>query len=91
VSVLGMCVLVACCTPPAHTILRTVTKDTIYCICEEIVTSIAPEDGRKSPKHVELKEHKLILNCIKLVNYFIFQNKMQGKTIQIKSGYNLII
>ena len=34
------------------------TKDTICCICKEIVTSIAPEDGRVSPKHVELKEHK---------------------------------
>ena len=34
------------------------TKDTICCICKEIVTSIAPEDGRISPKHVELKEHK---------------------------------
>ena len=30
----------------------------ICCICKEIVTSIAPEDGRISPKHVELKEHK---------------------------------
>ena len=34
------------------------TKDTICCICKETVTSIAPEDGRISPKHVELKEHK---------------------------------
>ena len=34
------------------------TKDTICCICKEIVTSIAPEDGLISPKHVELKEHK---------------------------------
>ena len=34
------------------------TKDTICCICKEIVTSIAPEDGRVSPKYVELKEHK---------------------------------
>ena len=34
------------------------TKDTIYCTRKEIVTSIAPEDGRMSPKHVELKEHK---------------------------------
>jgi len=34
------------------------TKDTICCICKEIVTSIASEDGRISPKHVELKEHK---------------------------------
>ena len=46
---------------------------TICCICKEIVTSIAPEDGRISPKHVELKEHKWILNCIKLVNHFIFR------------------
>ena len=28
------------------------TKDTICCICKEIVTSVAPEDGRISPKHV---------------------------------------
>ena len=34
------------------------TKDTICCICKEIVTSIAPEDGRVSPEHVELKVHK---------------------------------
>ena len=34
------------------------TKDTICCICKETVTSIAPEDGRISPKYVELKEHK---------------------------------
>ena len=34
------------------------TKGTICCICKEIVTSIAPEGGRISPKHVELKEHK---------------------------------
>jgi len=34
------------------------TKDTICCICKETVTSIALEDGRISPKHVELKEHK---------------------------------
>ena len=33
------------------------TKDTICCICKEIVTSITPEDGRISRKHVELKEH----------------------------------
>ena len=33
------------------------TKDTICCICKEIVTSIAPEDGRISPKHAELKIH----------------------------------
>ena len=31
---------------------------TICCICKETVTSIAPEDGRVSPKHVELKVHK---------------------------------
>ena len=30
----------------------------------------------------QVKEHKQILNCIKLVNYFIFQIKMQGKTTQ---------
>ena len=30
----------------------------VCCICKDIVTSIAPEDGRISPKHVELKEHK---------------------------------
>ena len=34
------------------------TKDTICCICKEIITSIAPEDGRVSLKHVELKVHK---------------------------------
>jgi hypothetical protein len=34
------------------------TKDTICCMCKEIVISIAPEDRRISPKHVELKEHK---------------------------------
>ena len=33
-------------------------RTTICCICKEIVTSVAPEDGRISPKHVELKEHK---------------------------------
>ena len=32
--------------------------DTICCICKEIITSIAPEDGRVSPKHVDLKVHK---------------------------------
>ena len=36
------------------------TKNTICCIRKEIVTSNAPEDGRISPKHVELKEHKQI-------------------------------
>ena len=45
----------------------------ICSICKETVTSIAPEDGRISPKHVELKEHIKILNCIKLVNHFIFR------------------
>ena len=34
------------------------TKETIFCICKEIITSIAPEDRRVSPKHVELKVHK---------------------------------
>ena len=34
------------------------TKDTICSMCKEIVTSIAAEDGRVSPKHVEVKEHK---------------------------------
>ena len=32
-------------------------QDTICCIYKEIITSIAPEDGRVSPKHVELKVH----------------------------------
>ena len=67
--------LVACNMPPAHTFPGPTpyyTKDTICCICKEIVTSIAPEDGRISPKHVELK----ILICIKLVNYFIFQTRL---------------
>jgi hypothetical protein len=36
----------------------TCLQDTIRCIYKEIVTSIAPEDGRVSPKHVELKVHK---------------------------------
>ena len=34
------------------------TNDTICCICKEIVTSIVSEDGRISPKYVELEEHK---------------------------------
>ena len=60
----GVCVLVACCTATrqqhTHSSRPTpnYTKDTICCICKETVTSIAPEDGRISPKHVELKEHK---------------------------------
>ena len=33
------------------------TKDTTCCICKETVTSIAPEDGHVSLKHVELKVH----------------------------------
>ena len=44
----GVCVLVACWTASRAT----------RCICKEIVTSIAPDDGRISPKHDELKEHK---------------------------------
>jgi hypothetical protein len=28
---------------------------TICCICKEIINSNAPENGRVSPKHVELK------------------------------------
>ena len=51
-----------CNTPPAHTHTSrptpNYTKNTICCICKEIVTSIAPEDRRISPKHVEVKEHK---------------------------------
>ena len=39
-------------------ILITCLQDTICCICKEIITSIAPEDGRVSPKHVELIVHK---------------------------------
>ena len=60
----GVRVLVACCTATRHQYTHSsgptpnYTKDTICCICKEIVTSIAPEDGRISPKHVELKEHK---------------------------------
>ena len=38
-------------------ILTTYLQDTICCICKEIVTTIAPEDGRVSPKHFELKVH----------------------------------
>ena len=34
------------------------TPRTPYAVCKEIITSIAPEDGRVSPKHVELKVHK---------------------------------
>ena len=33
-------------------------QDTVCYICKETVTSIAPEDGRISPKNVELKEYK---------------------------------
>jgi hypothetical protein len=56
-------VLVACCTATRHQHTLSsrptpnYTKDTICCICKETVTSIAPEDGRVSPKHVELKMH----------------------------------
>ena len=39
-------------------ILITYLQDTICYICKEIITSIAPEDGRVNPKRVELKEHK---------------------------------
>jgi len=57
-------VLVVCCTATHHQHTHSsgptpnYTKDTIRYICKEIVTSIAPEDGRVSPKHVELKELK---------------------------------
>ena len=48
-----------CNTPPAHTLIRTdavTTPKTPYAAyVKEIITSIAPEDGRVSPKHVELK------------------------------------
>ena len=60
----AVCVLVACCTATRHQHTHSsrptpyYTKDTICCICKETVTSIAPEDGRISPKYVELKEHK---------------------------------
>ena len=59
--------LVVCCTATRATrhqhthssgLTPNYTKDTICCIGKEIVTSIAPEDGRVSPKYVELKEHK---------------------------------
>ena len=59
-----VCVLVVCCTATHHQYTHSsrptpnYTKDTICCICKEPVTSNAPEDGRISPKHVELKEHK---------------------------------
>ena len=39
--------------------------NTICCICKEIVTSIAPEDGHVSAKHVELKvrnKHSIALS-----------------------------
>ena len=49
--------LVVCCT--AHLQEQWMLQFLYICsICKEIVTSIAPEDGRISPKHVELKEHK---------------------------------
>ena len=60
----GVCLLVACCTATRHQHIHSsgptpnYSKDTICCICKEIITSIAPEDGRVSPKHVELKVHK---------------------------------
>jgi len=59
-----VCVVVACCTATRHHHTHSsrptpnYTKDTICCIRKEIVTSIAPEDGRVSSKHVELKVHK---------------------------------
>jgi hypothetical protein len=59
-----VCVLVACRTATRHQHTHSsgptpnYTKDTIRCICKEFITSIAPEDGRVSPKHFELKEHK---------------------------------
>jgi hypothetical protein len=66
----------ATCTHTPHSSRPTpyYPKDTIHCICKEIVTSIAPEDGCISPNPVELKEHKLILNCINFVNYFLFNS-----------------
>ena len=57
----GVCVLVACCSATRHQHTHcsrptpNYTKDTICCICKEI---IAPEDGGVSPKHVELIAHK---------------------------------
>jgi hypothetical protein len=56
----GVLVVVRCRHQHTHSLGPTpnYNKDTICCICKEIVTPIAPEDGRKSPKHVELKEHK---------------------------------
>ena len=58
---------------------------TPYATFVRIVTPIAPEDGRVSPKHAELKELKAnkYFNCIKLVIYFIIKTKMQGTTNQI--------
>ena len=53
-----------CCTATRHQHTHSsgptpnYTKDTICCICKKTLTSIAPEDGRISPKHVALKEHK---------------------------------
>ena len=35
------------------------TKDTICCICKEIITSIAPEDRRVSPKHVRAESTQI--------------------------------
>ena len=57
-----VCVLVVCATHQQHTHSSrptpNYTKETICCICKEIVTSIAPEDGRVSAKLVELIVHK---------------------------------
>ena len=55
-----------CNSPPARTLLKTpsCTKDTMCCICKGIINSVAPEDGRIGPKHVELKETNI---CMKLV------------------------
>jgi hypothetical protein len=51
-GVCSMCVWVECMCEFSK------LQDTICYICKETVTSIAPEDGHVSPKHVELKELK---------------------------------
>jgi len=49
------------------------------CICKEIVTSIATEDGHVSPKHVELKVHNKysIASSWKINSYFKPKCKVQ--------------
>ena len=51
------CVALQCNTPPARAHSRPTASWTPYAaFVKEIINSIAPEDGRISPKHVELKQ-----------------------------------